>query len=201
VRRNKLASLFKPTQPDRPVVVLDERLLDDTDMHLYRQIHKGTIQSHVRKAKRQLENTRLNCSDTNCSILLIHNIGFASMSQEDLFKLIKNRVRNDTSSIDGVIVSGSFAVSDGFNVEAILRFDYEPISDTGKAIKPKISEIHSAFCASQMLGLNSAMRSEIEPTNEATPRTDIVFDLDGTRYVRLTPLLSADLVTHVTQRA
>ena len=87
VRQNKLAGLFKPTQPNRPVVVLDDNLLDDQGKHIFRQIYKGTIHGHIRKAKQQLKESRLAHPETNCSILFFHNIGFSSMDHADLFEL------------------------------------------------------------------------------------------------------------------
>lgn len=193
VRQNKLAGLFKPTQPNRPVVVLDDNLLDDQGKHIFRQIYKGTIHGHIRKAKQQLKESRLAHPDTNCSILFFHNIGFASMDHAELFELIKNRVRNDTSTIDGVVVTGSYTISDGFNVEAFMNFNYEPISSIGHEIKPTTDKIHSALFASQMKDLTSSMRGEVVPSIEVDPLTDIVFDLDGVRYVRPAPLLSSDI--------
>ena len=193
VRQNKLADLFKPTQPNRPVVVLDNNFLDDHGKHIFRQIYKGTIQGHIRKAKKQLKESRLAHPETNCSILYFHNIGFASMDHADLFELIKNRVKNDTSTIDGVVVSGSYTISDGFNVETFMDFSYEHFSSIGQEIKPTIDKFHSVLFATQMKDLTSSMRGEIVPSIEVDPLTDIVFDLDRVRYVRPAPLLSSDI--------
>ncbi len=193
VRQNKLANLFRPTQPGRPVVVLDDKLLDDQGKHTFQEIYKGTIYGHIRKAKKQLKESRLEHPETNCSILYFHNIGFASMNKDDLFELIKKRVRNDTSTIDGVVVSGSYTISDGFNVEAFMNFNYEPISAIGKEVKPTINKIHSELFSMQMMNFTAAMKGMVQPTIEVEPLTDIVFDLDGVRYVRPAPLLSSDV--------
>ena len=189
IRQKKLAELFRPTQPDRPVVVLDDGLLDNEETHTYRQIYKGTIQSHIRKAKKQLKKSRLAHPDTEISILFFHNIGFSSMSQDDLLELIKVRVRNDASSIDGVAVSGSYTISDGFNGQAFMHFQYEPLSDLGEGFQSTMDGIHSALFAQQMMGVNSAIRGEVETSDASDPRTDVVFDHDGIRYVRPAPLL------------
>ena len=192
VRQQKLADLFKPTQPNRAVVVMDDNLLSDSEKNLYRQVYKGTIQSHVRKARQQLKKSRLANPDTHLSILYFHNIGFSSLSQDDLCELIKVRVRNDASSIDGVAVSGSYTISDGFNGQAFMEFKYEPLNDCGKDFETTMNEIHNALFARQMMGVNSAMRSEVDTSNESEPRTDVVFDLDGVRYVRPAPLLGGE---------
>ena len=192
IRQKKLAELFWQTQPDRPVVVLDDSLLNHTEKHKYREIFKGTIQSHIRKAKRQLSESRRKYPDTKISIVHFHNIGFASLNDSDLFELIKNRVKNDASSIDGIAVSGSYTLADGFSVEAFFNYKYEPLSDEGAKVKDVMDSIHRSYIYFQTKALQNAMRGDVVPDDEVVPLTDIVFEVNNVRYVRPAPPLSGD---------
>ena len=56
-RQVKLASLFRELQPNKPVVVVDPELLDETGLRAYHSIVSGPIKSHVRKGAKQLKVT------------------------------------------------------------------------------------------------------------------------------------------------
>ena len=72
-RQRKLAELFRCTQPDHPVVVLDPTSLDAEAERRYFNILAGPIQTAVKKAAQQLESTRAVRRSESTRVLIVIN--------------------------------------------------------------------------------------------------------------------------------
>lgn len=185
-RQAKLAALFKDTQPGRPVVVLDEALLPQPDLRKYRNAIEQPIKGVVAKAKRQLVQTRDEKPETTGSVLWIFNNGYTALDHETLEELAANRIRQDTSSIDGVIVSGCYYHSDGFNSMILWSCNYVPIRvdhffPEFDVLQQKFQDFSNRFMTKLM--------QQTEPSGGKGEVRDLVFDVDGVRYVRPAPVM------------
>ena len=106
--QEKLGDLFGKQAEDRPVVVIDREALSHDQRRVYDRIIERPIQGEVRKARKQLPQTREEYPQTTCSILFVSNNGYSSLDHDALKKLVAHRVRRDTSQIDGIVVAGCY---------------------------------------------------------------------------------------------
>jgi hypothetical protein len=187
-RQTKLAELFRVNQPGRPVVVLDPDLLPGTEQLRYRNIVAEPIKGLIPHAKKQLDQSRKEYPDTTGSVLWIFNNGYTGLDHETLKELAAKRVRQDTRRIDGVIVSGCYYHGDGFESKVLWPCDYVPIRlDHGfrefERLRHEFGELANNYMTTMM------QRSE--PTGDKFEVRDLVFDVDGVRYVRPAPTMGA----------
>lgn len=187
-RQAKLAALFKDTQPNRPVVVLDEALLPQPHLRKYRNAIEQPIKGVVAKAKRQLVQTRGEKPETTGSVLWIFNNGYTALDHETLEELAANRIRQDTSNIDGVIVSGCYYHSDGFNGVILWPCTYVPIRVDHSfpefdLLQEKFQDFANRFMTELM--------QQTEPSGGKGEVRDLAFEVDGIRYVRPAPVMGS----------
>ena len=185
-RQAKLAKLFQALDPDRPVVVLDPRNLLETDQRAYRRIVEGPLKNAVSKARNQLVQSRSEFPRANGSILWVVNNGYMALDHDTLQEVVSNRVRQDTSNIDGVIVSGCYFHSDGFQGVVRWTMTYVPINiGYNFTAFEKIQDSWNAFAERFMTDI-------VQGKQEAGRKlavSDIAFDIDGVRFVRTAPSL------------
>lgn len=196
-RQAKLAQLFKPTQPERPVVVLDPDLLPDTEQRRYRNIIEQPVKGVIAKAKKQLVQTRSELPETTGSVLWIFNNGYTALDHETLEALAANRVRQDTSNIDGVIVSGCYYHSDGFDSVFLWPCSYVPIRVDHPF--PEFEAVQEQFqgFANQFM---TELMQLTEPSGGKGEVRDLVFDVCGIRYVRPAPVMGSQSEFHIRGR-
>ena len=184
-RQEKLAKLFREGS-DSPVIVIDPASLSPEGNQKYRRIVEGPIKSAIAKAKKQLVQTRSEFSTTVCSVLWIVNNGYTALDHDTLEEVVAHRIRQDTTNIDGVIVSGCYYHSDGFDSVFLWPCTYVPIN----LAKPfaefeTLQKSFHAFVETYMSEL--VMRKEVEGDKPAV--NDFVFEFDGVRYVRPAPII------------
>ncbi|MBL7234178.1 hypothetical protein [Komagataeibacter oboediens] len=112
-RQKKIHKLFEEINPDQLAITLDRDNLQARNQRQFDSIMRGPIQTAVKKANDQLKQSRSEFSDTKCSVLLIINNNYSSLDHEYLCNLVLNRVRQDTSHIDTVVVGGVYFYLDG----------------------------------------------------------------------------------------
>jgi hypothetical protein len=56
-RISKIEDLFEENQKDKPSVIIDKRLLCETELNKYYRILEGPIKTAIKKASKQLKNT------------------------------------------------------------------------------------------------------------------------------------------------
>jgi hypothetical protein len=185
-RQAKLARLFSKNQPYRPVVILDPSLLSESEQREYRSIIEQPVKGAIAKAKRQLAQSRCELPFATGSVLWIFNNNYTALDHDMLESLAANRVRQDTSKIDGVIVSGCYYHSDGFSSMFLWPCEYLPIR-----VGSRFAEFEKILAAFQDF-LSSYMTQYVrqsEPKGNKFEVRDLVFDLDGIRYVRPAPIM------------
>lgn len=185
-RQSKLAKLFLALDPDRPVVVLDPQNLSETDQRKYRSIIEGPLKNAIGKARDQLVQSRSELTDSDGSVLWIVNTGYMALDHDTLQEVVANRVRQDTSKIDGVIVSGCYFHSDGFDGVVLWTMTYVPINiaynfTAFERLQDSWNAFAERFMTEVVLGKQEA--------GKKLAVIDISFDVDGVRFVRPAPSL------------
>lgn len=184
-RQAKLAALFKPHYPGRPVIVLDAEKLDTEDRQRFNRIVETPIKAGIAKASKQLKQSRSEYPETRCSVLFVVNNGYTTMSHEALMQLVVHRVKNDTKEIDAVVVGGCYFHSDGFDsyflwpIDCIQINPEHPFLEYGK-LKEGWDGLANKFMTDTVIGAWG-------PELEKGPVADVQFDLDGVTYIRPAP--------------
>lgn len=166
--------------------MLDPDLLDEPGRRKYRTIAAEPVKRLIPHAKAQLAQTRSEFPETTGSVLWVFNNGYTALDHDTLEALVANRVRQDTSSIDGVIVSGCYYHSDGFDSVFLWPCTYVPIRLQHSC--PEFERLREEF-----QGLANNYMTQIwqreHPKADKFEVRDLVFDIDGIRYVRPAPVM------------
>ena len=185
-RRSKVAALFRTTQPDHPVVVLDPVLLDVEGEHRYFNIMAGPVQTAVKKADKQLDSTACRATGSETRVLVVINNGYTALTHEEFKRVVLKSVRNDTSKIDTVVVGGVYYYSDQFDSYVLFPLEECPI-DISRRFRSfaKLKEQWDVFSERVMTSL---IRGD-DPNRrlEKMPVVDIAFDIDSVKYVKPAP--------------
>jgi len=181
-RQVKLATLFQDEGFKAPVVVLDRGGLSEAGRRTYDRAIEGPIKTAVASARRQLKQTRTERSETSLSILWILNNGYTAFNHEELTALVERRARNDTSSINAIIVGGCYFHSDGFDSFFLWPLDHVPIQGeqfTGfDALKRAWDDNATEFMSGIFRG---------DPQEAKGPVVDSEFEYDGRTFVKPAP--------------
>lgn len=183
-RQARLAELFSGQEPDRPVVVLDPARLPGPERLKYRRIIEGPVKRAVAKARAQLIQSRAERQEAKGSVLWIVNNGYTSLDHDALGEIVSNRVRQDTTHIDGIIISGCYYHGDGFDSVFLWPCSYVPINTAYRF--PEFDALRAAFQDFAGEYMTALVRQEV-PAGVKFPVADVTFDLGGVRYVRVAP--------------
>lgn len=199
-RQAKLAELFSAQEPDRPVVVVDPARLPAPEQLKYRRIIEGPVKRAVAKARAQLIQSRAERPEAKGSVLWIVNNGYTSLDHDALEEIVSNRVRQDTTHIDGVMVSGCYYHGDGFDSVFLWPCTYVPIN--AACAFPEFDALQVAFQDFAGEYMTALVQQEV-PAGAKLPVADVTFDLDGVRYVRVAPPMGrpSDFYVHGRPRA
>lgn len=178
----KIGSLFGALQPDRPVVVIDPTIIQQSDRYAYATIMQGSIKGVVRSAREQLKQSRREVDEDATTVLFVVNNGFTALAHEELLDYVVTRARNDTDEIDGVVVAGCYLHGDGFETFALWPMDYVPIREERPFLEfealrsgwNKLADRHMTEFVTGEHGLAAAKQVQ----------TDIVFYWEGRTFVK-----------------
>ncbi len=186
-RQAKLAALFRPYSPERPVIVLDAEKLELGDRQRFNRIVETPIKVGIAKASKQLKQSRSEYPEAKCSVLFVVNNGYTTMSHDVLVQLVVHRTKNDTREIDAVVVAGSYFHSDGFDDCFLWPIDYIPINPENPFLEfDKLKEGWNGLADKFMTDMVTGASG---PALEKGPVVDVQFDLDGVTYIRPAPVL------------
>lgn len=186
-RQRKLAALFGEYGLKKPVIVLDRMLLEPADQARFDRLIEGPIQTAVRKANKQLKQSRAEHPDTDCNVLMVVNNGYTTLNHEALKELVAHRVRQDTHEIDAVVVAGAYYHSDGFDTFFLWPTDYVPINlerpfKEFEKLRDGWNHLANRFMTEMMTG-------DLAPNPTKGPVADTRFDVDGITFIRPAPVL------------
>ena len=186
-RQKKLAELFKKKFPAKPTIVLDPALLDEEESKLYLNIMSTPIKSAVKKAAKQLAATKKKLTGIESCGLLIVNNEYGALNHDEFKEIAIRRATQDTKKIDFLIIGGFYYYGDSFDHCTFPKF--EPISlDITKGIshlerlKNEWQKFVDEFMKHAILGY-----PDREP--DKLPLSDFEYEINGTRFVKLTPLM------------
>lgn len=184
-RREKVANIFREGQPDAPIVKVIPEMLDPAGARAYYNAVAGPIKTHVKKAADQLDKTRKRENAELVRVLVIVNNGYAALSHEEFKSICVKCAQNDTRKIDWVVCGGIYYYSDQFDSYVIAPFEGIPIN------------IGSAFPSFELLQrdwgnfvenlVTDLIRGPGPPDTGRMPVLDLVFEIDGVRYVKPAP--------------
>lgn len=187
VRQRMVAELFRKHREGRPVVVIDRDVLPDQGKREYDRIIAGPIKQAVASARKQVEQSRKEYSETSTNILFVLNNGYSALSHESLLKLVWERAKNDSRQIDGVVVAGCYFHSDSFDSYFLWPMDYRPINlerpfPSYEKLRKAWNELASKFMT-DLLQVSPQLKST------KTAVADRCFDYGGVTYVKPAPIL------------
>ncbi|MFO0835793.1 MAG: hypothetical protein U0638_12540 [Phycisphaerales bacterium] len=184
-RQHKLASLFGPTQPGRPVVVLDSSGLPPGDLRRYDRIVEGPVKSAVAKGRQQLAHSKRDHPDASACVLMIVNNGYGAIDHEELVRIAAHRVRSDSTGIDGLVVAGCYYYTDGYEGRVLWPIDYIPMTVTRPFAA--FDALRSAWNAFANAFMTRVVTGEVETGAIKRPVDDLQFDVNGVTYVKPAP--------------
>ena len=185
-RREKIAELFRPTQPNLPVVVLDTELLDEDDKRTYYNLIGRSLQNVVKKAAAQLDKTKKALSLVGPRVLVALNNGFTGLTHDEFKRVLLKYAHNDTRKIDGLIVGGVYHYSDGFDAWILWPFEYVPINvsvnfSSFEALNSQWRSFSDRVMTSLVRGDDPARRFDKMPV------LDLSFKVGPITYVAVSP--------------
>jgi hypothetical protein len=184
-RQRKIAEIFRARQPDRPVIILGPELLDATGQRAYYNIMAGPIKTAVKKAAKQLEESRTRVGDDPVRVLVLINNGYAALSHEEFKEIAFKCVCHDTQKIDCLIAGGLYYYGDRFDHYFFPLLDICPVN----ASRPFASyeNLRKEWLAFGEQLATAAIFGNVERTTTKLPVVDLTYDLDGITYVKLAP--------------
>ncbi len=185
-RQKKLAILFRENVSNAPVIVLDRANLTGNQQRNYDHIIEGPIKSAVASARKQIKQSRIEFPNCTHSILFLINNGYTALNHDELVRLVADRVRKDTDSIDGVIVGGCYFYSDGFDHFFIWPLEYVPIKIKSY---PAFKVLNDAWNAFSEKFMTRVVRGELDEDLLKGPVVDCEFEREGVTFVKPAPPL------------
>lgn len=184
-QRRKIAEVFRTRQPDRPVIILRPELLDDAGQRAYYSAMAGPIQTAVKKAAEQLEESRTRQGDNPVRVLVLINNGYAALSHDEFKEIAFKRVCNDTKRIDCLIVGGLYYYGDRFDHYFFPLLDICPVN----ASRPFTfyENLRKEWLAFGEQLASAAIFGNVERTTTKLPVVDLTYNLDGITYVKPAP--------------
>lgn len=184
-RQRKLAELFRKYGDARPVVVVDRNRLPASGRREFDGILDRPLNGIVKKARRQLLQSRSEFGQATCSILMVLNNGYTALGHEALVELAARRARHDTREIDGVVVGGCYFYGDGLDSFFVWPLDYIPIN--ASAPFRAFPELKRAWDIHAERTMTALVRGELPVDTGKGPVVDIQFEVDGITYVKPAP--------------
>lgn len=186
-RQEKIAEIFKRQQPQSPVVVIRPNSLNEADKRAYYNAVAGPLEDDVEKGAKQLEKTALRFDPQPVRVLIILNIGYTALSVDE-FKDICIKCahkRNYNGRIDWLICGGIYFASDKAENYVISTFVDIPINVSRSF--PSAEILRDSWQKFVSRTLLESLRQEIPDWQSRLPALDLVFEIDGVRYVKPSP--------------
>jgi hypothetical protein len=148
----------------------------------------GPINSHVKKASKQLEETANQLGGQPTRVLLLINNGYASLSHEEFKEIAVSRARNVAKSIDSLVVGGPYYYSDTMEGVVFPELDLVPINAdrpfrSFDALRQQWLRFALRFLKAFVCGKDEKWRRRRPPV------VDLKYDLDGVTYIKPAPVM------------
>ena len=184
-RRAKIAKIFREKQPSAPTVIVDPELLDVAGKRAYQNAVGGPIQTAIKKAASQLDGTRIRVNQNLVRVLVILNIGYTSLSEEEFKSICIKCVLNDTTRIDWIVCGGIYYYSDKF--DSYIISPLQGMAVNVQCAFPSLELLQKEWGQLVEAFMTETMREPGPLETGKMPVLDLAFELDGVRYVRPSP--------------
>jgi hypothetical protein len=184
-RQKKVAGIFRKAQLNRPVVVLDAKILSQKELQKYYNLMEQPIQTAIKKAANQVQDSKLRSGDDGTRVLVILNDGYTALNMDEYREVVGRKVRNDTSKIDYAIAGGIYYYSDRFDNYFFSSFDLIPVN-IGKPF-PSFKVLHSAWNQWVEKYMTSVVLGQKSLDDDRFPVIDLNFEINGIQYVKICP--------------
>jgi hypothetical protein len=186
-RQRKVAEIFIAADPGRPVVILRPDLLEASAQRAYYRAMTGPIKSHIEKANKQLKQSAIDAGGNPVRVLMLMNNGYATLSHDEFKDIAINRACNDTHSIDALVVGGLYYYGDGFDMNFFPQMDLFPIH-LDRPFK-SFDLLWTQWQAFAQQLLTKFMFEKTAPQKNRLPVEELVYELDGVRFVKPAPAM------------
>jgi hypothetical protein len=188
-RQAKLADLFKQLRPAAPTIALLPETLGSAGARAYYNILSGPLKTHVKKAADQLSRTRERRNTVASRVLVIINNGYGALSHDEFKAICLKCVQNDTTRIDWLVCGGLYYYSDQFDSYLIAPLEVLPVN-IGEIV-PELTDLQREWGnLSEKIATEMIMAPQVAE-NARMPVLDLVFEVDGVRYVKPAPEMPA----------
>jgi len=184
-RQQKLAGLFRGSQPGSPIVSINPKRLNDAELREYYRIVEVPIKTACKKASKQLQKTAARFTPQPVRVLVILNVGYTLLSEDEFKDICFNRVIRDTSGIDWFFCGGIYFYSDKMDHYVLAPFEDIPINVACSfPSRDLLVEAWGTFLDRIM---TDAIRKPETIEISRMPVVDMSFEMDGIRYVKTAP--------------
>ncbi len=188
-RINKIEDLFEENQKGKPSVIIDKRLLCEAEINKYHRILEGPIKTAIKKASKQLKNTENDIYPGKIKVCMVINTGYASLFMEDFEKIVTKVAKNDSNSIDFLIVAGAYFYGDSFDFYSFFPFELIKIKSDNNLEFTSFNNLRDKWGSFT----DKIMTEMIIPDETDRERKKIIYDFEfersGKYYIQPTPLI------------
>jgi hypothetical protein len=184
-RHQKLSDLFRPSQTDRPVIIMHQSFLEPEDVQKYFRILETPFKTHIKKASKQLRTSSIKYGEEFVRVLILFNNGYTSLSMDEFSSIAVNRILNDTTEIDFLVTAGLYHYGDGFDYYILSPFELHPIN-IGKSW-PEFKTLQATWNKWLEGNMTLLMKEPSKLSLTKFPVEDLVFNLKGKTYVKPAP--------------
>lgn len=126
--QQKLAELFEPYFPGKSEITIDPSVLSKPDFLRYLDIIAKPIKTHVKKASKQIKETRQVLGQPNLKggIILL-NTGFGSFPHDEFAKQVERFAQKDSKQFDAVVSISTWFYTNGFDSYLFYKFSPQDI--------------------------------------------------------------------------
>jgi hypothetical protein len=191
-RQNKIKKLLSDRYVLPKEVEIDIRTLPDEIKPEFRRILGGPIQTAVKKAAKQIKETKaLLKKKLDLGILIAVNNGYGSLPHEEFKNLVLSYARKDTTQIDFVICSTVDHHQGDFDTCVFIASHCYSVTEGLQY--PKSDDFVQAV--NELFGesMTFMMQNQMDPKlwdDSLSPITDILFEGEGVTFVRSAPEVS-----------
>jgi hypothetical protein len=188
-RQNKIKKLLTDRYILPKEVDIDIKRIPDEIKPEFRQILGGPIKTAVKKAAKQIKETKTHLKrKLDFGVLIALNNGYGSLPHDEFENLVLSYARKDTSQIDFIICSTVDHHQGDFDTYVFLTSHCYPIRESLQY--PKLDELIQAI--NELFGesMTYMMRNQMDPKlwdSSLPPISDILFDGDDVRFIRRAP--------------
>lgn len=188
-RQNKIKKMLSERYHLPSEVEINIRTIPDEIKPEFRQILGGPIQTAIKKAAKQIKETKSHLKkNMDLGILIAVNNGYGSLPANEFENLVMTYARKDTSQIDFVICTTVDHHQGSFDTYVFISSNSYSITEGLEYPKSDdfIQAINKLFGEAMTYMMQNQMDPKLSDNNLAAI-TDILFEGQGVKFIRSAP--------------